>query len=443
MPTKKEISKLSFHVLIGHLFLSICLLISHFFSPHSSAEELDYIVAVVNEDVITDSALQKEMRAFEERLRQEKKPIPPTEVMHQLQKRMLETMILRQIQLQRAAQTGIKVDDDTLNTKLTQMAEFQKMDLPTFIKKIEDLGENYADYREGIRNELITQSLKQRDIIRYITITDREIENFLANQVKQGGVDSQYRLLHILIAIPEAASPEKIAENKQKALDVLAELKKGADFQQMAMTMSDSGSASEGGDLGWRDSGSIPSLLAEAVVKMAVGDIVSEPIFDSSGFHIVQLVDKRGVEKSVVTQTKMRHILISTNQLVSDVEAKSKLADLKMRIQGGEDFAELARSHSEDNAASVDQDKIEWSTPGDFVPEFDEAMNATPEGQISEPFKTRFGWHIVQVLARRTHDNTEEALRMQATQQIKQRKIEEETENWLRRLRNDAYVEYR
>jgi len=427
-----KLSKLSISI------FAICLFLNTF----SSATVLDYIVAVVNDDVITHSALQNEVRAFEHRLHQKGETLPP-QYLAGMQKRILDAMIFRKIQLQRAAQTGIKIDDNTLNAELQQIAQSQGMDLSQFIKKLEDQGQDYTAYREEARNELIIISLKRRDIVRGINITEREIDNFLANQLKQGATRSQYHLLHILIATPESASPEEIAEKKQHALTVLEKLKAGADFRQMAMTTSDSEQAFEGGDLGWRDIGSMPNLFVDALVKMSVGDIVDEPIYSASGFHIIKLVDKRGVSKSLVTQTKMRHILISTNQIVSDADAKNKLTDLRMRIQGGEDFAELARSHSEDHASPVALDELEWSNAGDFVPEFEESIAAVPEGQISEPFKTRFGWHIVHVLERRKFDNTDEALRTQALQQIKQRKVEEETQNWLRRLRSQAYVEYR
>jgi len=429
---KMKLSKLSISLFAIFLFSNTFL----------SATVLDYIVAIVNDDVITHSALQNEVQAFEHRLHQKGETLPP-QYLAEMQKRILDSMIFRKIQLQRAAQTGIKIDDNTLNAELQRMAQAEGMDLPKLIKTLEKRGQDYAVYREEARNELIIISLKRRDIVRGISITEREIDNFLANQLKQGATPSQYHLLHILIATPESASPEEIAEKKQEAMAVLQKLKAGADFRQMAMTTSDSEQAFEGGDLGWRDIGSMPNLFVDALVKMQVGDIVDEPIYSASGFHIIKLVDKRGVKKSLVMQTKMRHILISTNQIVSDTEAKNKLSDLRLRIQAGENFAELARSHSEDHAAPVDLNELEWSNAGDFVPEFEESIATIPEGQISEPFKTRYGWHIVQVVERRKFDNTEEALRTQALQQIKQRKIEEETQNWLRRLRSQAYVEYR
>ena len=415
-----------------------------FFNNFSSATMLDYIVAIVNDDVITHSALQKKVQFYEDRLRQKGKTLSSQDLVN-IQKRVLDDLIFSKIQLQRAAQTGIKVDDNTLNMEFQRMAESQGVDLSILIKELEKQGIDYAEYREEARKDLIIASLKRRDIVGRINITKREIDNFLVSQMKQGATKNQYHLLHILIATPEEASPEEIAKKKQKALSVLKKLKAGADFQQMAMTMSDSESeqAFQGGDLGWRDAGSVPILFVDALATMKVGDIIDEPVFDANGFHIIKLADKRGIKKSLVMQTKMRHILIKPSQILSNTEAKDKLVDLKLRIQSGEDFEKLARLHSEDRASPLDLNEVEWANAGDFTPEFEESIATVPVGKITEPFKTRFGWHIVQVLERRQFDNTEDALRMQALKQIRQRKIEEEAQIWARQLRSQAYIEYR
>ena len=274
-----------------------------------------------------------------------------------------------------------------------------------------------------------------------IDVSDREIDNFLAEQ-KNNSHQEEYHIRHILIATPEAPSPEQWQEKEQKALKIFQQLQQGSDFQATAVAVSDSQQALEGGDLGWLRQGELPTLFNGVVDKMAVGEIHS-PIRNSSGFHIIQLVDKRGSQQSIVTQTKVRHILLKTSEFVSEFEAKSRLETLKERIEQGEHFADLAQANSQDSNSVSQAGIIGWVNPGDLVPEFEAIMDNLPIHQVSDPFKSRYGWHIIEVLERRQHDNTEQALRTQAAQQIHQRKAEEELQSWLRQLRDEAYVEYR
>jgi peptidyl-prolyl cis-trans isomerase SurA len=417
------------------------LLGSHLSMPAAMAETevLDYIVAIVNEDVIVNSALQEEVHNILDEWRQKTDRLPPQE---DLEKQVLELLIMNTLRLQLAKRTGIQVEDSFLNEKLRSIAEKEHKDLQTFRNDLEKQGYNYEREREKIRDRMIMERLRMRQVVSRISVTEREIDNFLANQIQQGTVSNEYHLWHILIATPEAPSPEDIEAKKQHANNVLIELKEGADFQAMAVKVSNSRQAIEGGDLGWRAAGELPTLFNRIVNNMAIGEIKG-PIRDPSGFHIIKLVDKRGSESTIVTQTKVRHILIKTNELFNDFEAKSRLVELKFRIEQGDDFVQLARAYSEDSRTTANGGLFDWLNPGDLVPEFEKVMNNLSEKKVSEPFKSRYGWHIMQVLERRQHDNTEQAIRTLAEEQIRRRKIEEESESWIRQLRDEAYVEVR
>ncbi|EDN68218.1 survival protein SurA [Beggiatoa sp. PS] len=315
------------------------------------------------------------------------------------------------------------------------------MDLPSFRQKLEKEGYSYKQWREQARQQLMVERLQQRYVMNRITITDREIENFLATQTQQGTISNEYHILHILIATPEAPSPENITLKQQKAEEVVAKLKQGADFEATAVAISDSRQALDGGDLGWLKAGEMPTLFDGVVNQMKV-DEIKGPLRDSSGFHIIKLVEKRG-GKIAITQTKARHILMKTNELMSDVEIEFRLKEIKSRIELGDDFAKLAEAYSEDTGSAAKGGSLGWVNPGDLATEFEAVMNDLSVNKVSDPFKSRFGWHIVQVLERRQHDNTEQALRYQAARQIHQRKVYEELEAWLRQLRDQAYIDYR
>lgn len=403
-------------------------------------EILDYIVAVVNDDVIVNSTLQIRVNQFEQKLRQKSKgkKMPPRRY---LEKQILDRMILDILQIQVAKNTGIKIDNNLLNAQLRQVAAQQGLKLHSFRQKLEQEGYDYLGIREQLRQEMIIKRLQQRQIVSKIKIKPREIDNFLANQIQQGNISTEYHIQHILIALPEAPSAEEIENKKQKAESIVKKLKNGADFEATAVAVSDSRQALEGGDLGWLKPGELPTLFNKVINNMAIGDI-NGPLVNSSGFHIIKLLNKRNSAQSVITQTKARHILIKTNALISDKQAKARLNRLKYRIKQGEDFAKLARTHSKDTTTSINGGALSWISPGDLVAEFEQIMNGLSKNQISQAFKSRYGWHIVQVLDRRKHDNTEQALRTRAAKQIRQRKINEELQNWLLQLRDQSYVEY-
>ncbi len=439
---------------VRKMFLGAVLILAHVAfvnvaanaAPSVAQVKIDSIVAIVNDTVITHSELEDQTRTIRQQLRQQNTPAPDSAV---LQKQVLERLITSRLQLQLAASTGIRVDDDTLNRAINRIAEQNKLSLTEFRSMLEKDGFSFDKFREDIRGEITITRLRQRQVDSRITVTDQEVAQFLAVQARQGKSDDEYRVGHILIALPEAASPEKIQAARQKAEKILEKLQAkvgastgGADFKETAIAMSDGQQALEGGDLGWRSAGQLPSLFAAQVPAMKVGDL-SGIIRSSGGFHIIKLLDYRGGKRHTSTQTLARHILIRTTELITDDDASIRLEQLAQRIKKGEDFAELARTYSDDKVSAAKGGSLDWVSPGDMVPVFEQAMNELQLTQISAPFRSEFGWHIVQAQERREHDDTEEYTRAQAQEALRSRKIEEESQNWLRRLRDEAYVEYR
>lgn len=400
---------------------------------------LDRIVAVVNDDVITQFELNDRMKRVMRQLQQQGTPLPPTEV---IKKQLLERMIADRAQLQYAAQTGLRIDDSQLERALTRIADENKLSMAEFRDALQHDGINFATFREEIREEMILARLRERDVDNKITVTDGEIDNYLSNQADKPGAEDEYNLAHILLQVPEQASPEQLQERKAQAEHALEQLKNGADFAQLAASLSDAPDALQGGAIGWKKAGELPTLFAQALVGMHAGE-TSAVIRSPAGFHILKLVGKRGGETTlVVQQYHARHILIKTNELVSDTDAKNRLLQLKERIDNGADFAELARQHSEDTSAAKGGD-LGWLSPGDTVPEFERAMKQLKPGQTSAPVQSPFGWHLIQVLERRDHDVTQERQRLLARQALQARKSDETFQEWLRQLRDRAYVEIR
>jgi peptidyl-prolyl cis-trans isomerase SurA len=396
-------------------------------------------VAVVNDDVIMQSELQEKLRTVINQLEAQGTVQPPIAA---LKKQVLDRLVLNKLQLQLASITGIRVDDETLNRTISNIAAENKLSLNQFREILVNDGYSYERFREDIRDEIIITRLRQRQIDNRVTVTDREIENFLATEKHQGNIENEYRISHILISTPESATPEEIEQARLVGEKVLEDLAAGQDFAQLAATVSDGQQAMSGGDLGWKKAGEIPTLFADYLNGMKEGD-VSELIQSSSGFHIIKLTEFRSSDKHIVTQTHARHILIRPNELLSADNVRTRLEQLKIRIKGGEDFAELARGHSEDTVSAAAGGDLGWVSPGNLVPEFESRMNELGPGEVSEPFETQFGWHIVQVLGRREFDDSKEMKYGRAREIIRARKIEEAQQNWLRDLRDEAYVEYR
>lgn len=400
---------------------------------------IDRIVAVVDNDVITESELSDRIVTVKLQLRRQgmQPPSGPT-----LQKQILERAVLERIQLQLAESNGIRVDDETLNQTISGIASQNNMSLEEFRDALQNDGFDFVKFREDIRKEITLRRLRQQYVDSRITITDQEVDSFLATQRRQGNGSDEYHIGHILIALPEAATPERIQQVQTRADDILSQLRSGADFHQIAISSSDGQQALNGGDLGWRKAGELPTLFAELVPNMKPGEI-SNLIRSPSGFHIIELFDHRTGQQHIVTQTLARHILVRLSALTTDGKAKEILADAKRRIAAGEDFATLARNISEDKASASNGGDLGWVEPGQMIPDFEAAMDRLSPGEISDPVKTRFGWHLIQVEDRREYDDTEEFTRDKARDAIYQRRIEEGTEEWLRRLRDEAYVEYR
>jgi peptidyl-prolyl cis-trans isomerase SurA len=303
-------------------------------------------------------------------------------------------------------------------------------------------GFSFADFRESIREEMIISRLRKSEVEDRVVVSEREVDNFLANQSVQADSEVEYQLQHILISVPEAALPEQVQSAQEKLEKVQSLLAEGGDFAEVAAGYSDAETALEGGELGWRKQGELPSLFADVVPELSVGE-VSQALRAGGGYHLVRLKDKKSEEVHMIKQTLASHILIRTNELTDDEEAEKRLSDLKLRAQKGEAFEDLARAHSDDTGSAINGGSLGWASPGVMVPEFEEKMDALALGEMSDVFKSRFGWHLIKVYDRREENMAEEYKRGKARQQIRQRKINEDMENWLRTMRDEAYVEFR
>jgi peptidyl-prolyl cis-trans isomerase SurA len=400
-------------------------------------ELLDRIIAVVNDEVITRHDLEEKVNLVTKQLANQGTPLPPRPV---LEKQLLERMINERAQLQFGKETGVRVDDFQLEKALSRIAQDNAMTLTQFRDALEKDGMSFAKFREDLRAEIILSRIKEREVLNKIVVSEAEIDNYLAQAQK--GRDSEYNLAHVLVQVPEQATPERIRERKAKAEEALAKLKAGEDFRKVAAGYSDAPDALQGGALGWRAAGRLPAMFVEIVETLQVGEVT--PVLRSAnGFHIVKLVEKRGQDSpAVVNQTQVRHILVKVSEVVSEADAKQRLAQLKERLDYGADFAELARLHSEDPSAA-NGGLLGWIPAGDTVPEFERTMNSLAINEVSEPVQTPFGWHLIQVLERRTQDVTGERQRQTARQAIRSRKADEAYQEWVRQLRDRAYVDTR
>ena len=407
----------------------------------SAGVELDRVVAVVNDDIISRSELDARLGRVREQLRQSGTAPPPPDA---LRRQVLERLILRRLQLQIARNSGMRVDDESLNRTILRIAEQNELTLREFRDAVERDGHDFARFREEIREDILIAEVRRRRVENQINISQRDIDDYIS-MMESRGTDAdrhRYRIGHILIAVPDGASSEEIDEARGRAERVLEELRAGADFANMAVTHSDGQKALEGGDLGWRLASDLPTMLADAVLRLETGD-VSEPVRSASGFHLVKLVDRQGSQRQMIRQTLARHILITLDALTDNAEARRQLGVLRERIVNGEDFGELARTHSDDPGSASRGGELGWIDPGNTVPVFERTMDSLAPGAISEPFRSQFGWHLVQVLERRDRDATETSRRAEARRRLRSRKIEENTQAWLRRVRGEAYVEYR
>ncbi|HYD33100.1 MAG TPA: peptidylprolyl isomerase [Methylophilaceae bacterium] len=427
-------------------FLALVCLFLLFFSGQSQAAQqeiskLDRIVAVVDQVVITEKELQSKISVVSAQLQKKGVELPPQDV---LEKQILERLINDSLQLQFAQQTGLRVDDNQLDKTIERIAEQNKMDVGQFRQTLESEGINFRTFREDIRNEILLARLREREVDNRINITEAEIDNFLITQSsRQEESQDEYEVSHILVRAPEEGSPEELQQLRGKAEQALKQLQGGTSFTEVSARLSDAPNALEGGGLGWKTSAQLPALFLDALKAMQPGDV--SPILRSpNGFHILKLTNRRGGSSPlVVEQTHARHILIKLNEVVSEEEAQHRLRTVRERlVNGGAEFAEMARQYSEDGTAASGGD-LGWVNPGDTVPPFEKAMNELQPGEISEPVRSPFGFHLIQVLERRKQDMTKEAARLKARQEIRARKSEEAYQDWVRELRDRAYVELR
>jgi len=403
------------------------------------ARLVDRIIAVVNNEVITRQELEERTRLAAKQLAQQGAPVPPQSVM---ERQLLERLIVDRAQLQHARETGLRVDDRDLERALERIAEDNKLTLQQLRDALQRDGVPFEKFRHDIRNEILLARLREREVETKIVITESEIDAFLSSQQNQGGRSDEFNLSHILVTVPENASPEHIQGRRARAEEALTQLKAGRDFREVAAAFSDAPDALQGGVMGWREGDRLPTMFFDAVNGMKPGE-TSALLRSANGFHLIKVNERRGSQSPVlVPQTNVRHILIKTNELVSETEARNRLRGLKERLENKADFAELARVHSEDTSAARGGD-LGWVLPGDTVPEFERAMDTLKIGEISEPVRSPFGWHLLQVQERRKQDMSKERQRLAARQALRARKSDEAYQEWVRQLRDRAYVELR
>ena len=401
---------------------------------------LDRVAATVNEGVVLSSELDEQLVVISERLHQQKLDLPPANVLRQ---QVLDRLVLQELQMQRANRAGIKVSDEQLNNALADVADSNKLKLADLPAALASQGIDYGGYREGIRKEIALQILRQRDVIARINVSPREIDQFLERQKKMPSETNEYNVSHILIAVPQAATPGELEEAQKKADEVYQKATSGEDFARLAVAYSNAQTALEGGSLGFRKGPELPTFLGEAIAGMKAGD-VTKPIRTPSGFHVVKLNEIRGNTQVIVNQVHARHILIKPNELQDDATVQQKLVAIRDRILNkGENFSAVASVVSEDPGSAAEGGDLGWAGPGTFVPEFEKTLAQLQPDEISQPFRTQFGWHIIQLLGRRQFDTTDDVRRQRAFAALREAKADEETELWLRRLRDEAYVEYK
>ncbi|WP_439859943.1 peptidylprolyl isomerase [Pseudomonas sp. MBLB4136] len=416
-------------LLLGALFLGA--------AAQAEVKSLDRVVAIVDNDVIMQSQLDARVREVQQTIAKRGAEVPPQSV---LDDQVLERLIIENIQLQIGDRSGIRITDEELNQALGTIAQRNGMSLEQFRAALAKDGLSYADARDQVRREMIISRVRQRRVAERIQVTDQEVQNFLASDLGKLQLSEEFRLANILIPVPEAASPETIQAAERQARELYQQLQRGADFAQLAIARSASETALEGGEMGWRKAAQLPPPFDAMIGALSVGE-VTEPMRTPGGFILLKLLEKRGGASQVRDEVNVRHILIKPSEIRSDAETKRLVERLHQRIQAGEDFAELAKSFSEDPGSALNGGSLSWIDPSALVPEFREVMANTASGELSKPFKTGYGWHILQVMGRRATDSSAEFREQQALNLLRNRKYDEELQAWLRQIRDEAYVE--
>jgi peptidyl-prolyl cis-trans isomerase SurA len=403
---------------------------------HAEPQPLDKVIAVVDKSVIMQSELDERLFQVVNNARANNLALPDVEA---LRKQVLDHLISEHLQLQTAKRVGFQVTDEQVNQSIEQIRRSNQLSPQQFAAQLEQDGLTMADLREKLRRDITIQQIQQGMVQQRIHISPLEIDNFLKSADAQFWISPEYHLGHILFSLSQSASAEDVEAAKQKAEDVVKKIRAGANFAELAIAESDGPAALNGGDLGWRKTSDLPSLFAELLPPLQPGD-VSEPARSPAGFHILKVYDKRGGEQQTEQQTKVRHILLKPSAILSDEDAKAKLEKLRQRILNGEDFAALAKEHSEDIGSMLAGGDLGWSRPGMFVAEFENTMAQMDVGEISQPFRSQFGWHILQVEERRQEDITDDILRDKAARILTSRRFEDELQIWLREMRDEAFI---
>ncbi len=406
-------------------------------SPANAKSVLDKVVAVVEDGVVLQSELSSRTQSIVSRLNAQNTPLPPPDIIRQ---RVLDQLVLEQIQVQMAEKVGLRITDNELTETMSNIAARNGFSLDQFAEALKSEGVTLPEAREQIRTEMLTGRLQQRMVSNRVRVTENEVKSFLVSAAGRKSTSAEYLLGHILIAFPSGATPAQRAEKKKEVEEVLQAIRGGADFRQLAVARSDGRNALEGGVIGWRKDSDLPSLAAEIVPTLGVKE-VSDPIETGSGYHLVTVLDKKGGKTQLVTQYKTRHILVKPSELRSLEEAQRKLQGIHARIQGGEDFAVIAKEESDDAITGAEGGDLGWVSPGDMVPPFEAMMVSSAPGAISEPFQTQFGWHILQVQETREEDIGEQIQARKAREILQRKEYELELQKWLREIREEAYVE--
>jgi peptidyl-prolyl cis-trans isomerase SurA len=404
-------------------------------ATRAATEIIDQVVAIVNDDIVMASELRERVAAVSENLKTRNVEAPPEDV---LIRETLDRLILESIQLQKGQRVGVRISDTQLNSALQRIAAQNRMTLEQFRVALEQQGQSYAAMREQVRKEMIIQRVQGGNVNQRIQITDKEVDNFLATKDGQKLTQGEYHMVHALLAVPPDADPAEEAAAEAHVEKLMQRIRAGESFEGVISSSTGTYTFS-GGDLGWRKLDDLPSLFGEVAPGMAIGETAG-PIRSGSGFHIVYMVEKRGGEQ-MVAQTKVRHILVKPSEIMTDDQARDLVAELKSRAQSGEDFGDLAREYSEDIGSAQEGGELGWTNPGQMVPEFEKAMQNTAVDEISDPVRSKFGWHILEVEGRRKEDMTNEATRAKAMDYLHNRKYQEELDAWLRQIRDEAFVD--
>lgn len=401
--------------------------------------QLDYIVAVVDDDVVLASELISRIATVREQIVAQNARLPPEQVLYS---QMLERLIMESLQIQMGARAGVRIDDATLTQSLAAIAQQNGMTLEQFQDVLAADGINYREFRDDVRREMIIQRVQRARVNNRVHITEEEIQAFLDSPVGRDVLSDEFRVGHILLLVPDNVAPADVAAAEAEAEEIRRELVAGADFRQMAITRSAGSRALEGGDLGWRKAGALPSLFADVVIELEPGE-TPPPMRSGRGFHIIQLLERRGVSNLMVQQGRVRHILVVPSEIRTRAETRDLIFEIRDRLIAGEAFEDLAREYSDDPSSALAGGDLGWSASNSFVPEFGTAMDNAEVGVVTEPFRSKDGWHILEVQERRDHDMSEEAMRNMAVRVLHTRRFEEELEIWLGEIRDEAYVEIR